>query len=38
MLDVAYVVGTVAFFAIMRGYAIGCARLGRDATDEEHVS
>jgi hypothetical protein len=33
MLDVAYVFGAVAFFAIMLAYVDGCARLGRTAAD-----
>lgn len=33
MLDLAYVLGTVAFFAAMLAYVRGCQRLGR-AHDE----
>lgn len=29
MIDLAYVLGTVAFFALMLGYVTGCERLGR---------
>ena len=29
MLDLAYVAGTVAFFALMLGYVAFCARLGK---------
>jgi hypothetical protein len=29
MIDVAYVLGTVGFFALMLAYVAGCARLGR---------
>ena len=32
MIDVAYVLGTVAFFALMLAYVRGCARLGRGAS------
>ena len=31
MIDVAYVLGTLAFFALMLLYVRGCARLGRAA-------
>lgn len=33
MLDLAYAVGTVAFFMLMLAYARACERLGRSATD-----
>jgi len=33
MLDVIYILATVAFFALMLLYVRACARLGRDATD-----
>lgn len=29
MLDVLYILGTVAFFALMLAYVAGCRRLGR---------
>ncbi|MEP6729394.1 MAG: hypothetical protein ABJE10_02095 [bacterium] len=29
MLDVLYVLGTIAFFALMLAYVAGCERLGR---------
>lgn len=29
MIDSLYVLGTLAFFALMLGYVRGCARLGR---------
>lgn len=32
MLDVIYILGTVAFFALMLLYVRVCERLGRDAT------
>jgi hypothetical protein len=31
MMDAVYVVGTLAFFALMLGYVRACERLGRDA-------
>jgi hypothetical protein len=31
VIDLAYVLGTVAFFALMLAYVRGCARLGRAA-------
>ena len=31
MIDAAYVLGTVAFFALMLAYVRGCERLGRAA-------
>lgn len=36
MMDVLYLAGSVAFFALMLAYVRGCARLGSDAsiTDE----
>jgi hypothetical protein len=33
MLDLAYVLGTVAFFGAMLAYVRGCERLGRAAPD-----
>jgi hypothetical protein len=35
MLDIVYVIGTVAFFALMLAYAAGCAKLGSAASQEE---
>jgi hypothetical protein len=35
MLDVAYVVATIAFFALMIAYVRGCERLGRAGDEEE---
>ena len=35
MMDIVYVVVTVAFFALMLAYVLGCERLGRDGTGEE---
>ena len=35
MLDVVYIAVTVAFFALMLAYVVGCERLGRDGTGEE---
>jgi hypothetical protein len=29
MLDILYVIGTLAFFALMLAYVAGCERLGR---------
>lgn len=31
MIDLAYVLGTLAFFALMLAYVRGCERLGRGA-------
>jgi hypothetical protein len=36
MLDVLYVLGTIAFFAAMAAYGRGCAALGREEGEEEH--
>ena len=33
MIDLIYVLGTVAFFALMLGYVAACERLGRDSAD-----
>jgi hypothetical protein len=33
MIDILYVLGTLAFFALMLAYVAGCARLGQ-ATDD----
>jgi hypothetical protein len=38
MLDLLYVLGTVAFFALMLAYLKGCERLGTDETNEESRS
>jgi hypothetical protein len=35
MLDVFYLIGTLAFFALMLAYVKGCERLGKDATEAE---
>jgi hypothetical protein len=35
MTDILYLVGSVAFFALMLGYVAACARLGRAAAGEE---
>ena len=35
MLDLAYIVITIAFFSLMLGYVRGCERLGRDAGAED---
>ena len=35
MLDVYYVIATVAFFALMIGYVAACARLGRVQATQE---
>jgi len=35
MLDVLYVIGTVAFFALMLAYVRACEGLGRDAEHHE---
>ena len=34
MIDIAYIVGTLAFFGLMILYAAGCDRLGRTADVE----
>ena len=34
MIDLAYLVGIVAFFALMLAYVRGCERLGRAAATE----
>ena len=34
MIDLAYVLGTLAFFALMLAYVRGCERLGRTAAAE----
>ena len=35
MMDVIYVVATLAFFALMLAYVRGCAALGRGSADAE---
>ena len=35
MIDVLYILVTVAFFALMLAYVRGCERLGQDASGEE---
>lgn len=35
MLDILYVLATVAFFGLMLGYVRGCEALGHDARDAE---
>jgi hypothetical protein len=35
MRDVLYVVGTIAFFALMLAFVRGCERLGERAADQE---
>ncbi len=35
MLDIAYVLGTIGFFALMLAYVVGCERLGRSRGGEE---
>ncbi len=35
MLDLVYIVVTLAFFALMLAYVRGCERLGREGTGEE---
>jgi hypothetical protein len=38
MLDLIYVLGTIAFFVLMLLYVRACERLGRDTTDHtEHT-
>lgn len=34
MIDLIYIIVTIAFFGLMIAYVAGCARLGRAATDE----
>ena len=33
MLDILFLLGTIAFFALMLAYVAGCERLGRAAAD-----
>ncbi len=35
MLDLVYIVVTLAFFGLMIGYVRGCEHLGKDGTTEE---
>ena len=35
MLDIVYIVVTLAFFGLMLAYVAGCERLGRDGSGEE---
>jgi hypothetical protein len=35
MLDLVYIVVTIAFFGLMLAYVRGCERLGRDGTGED---
>jgi len=35
MLDLVYIVVTLAFFGLMLAYVVGCERLGKDGTGEE---
>jgi len=35
MLDLVYIVVTLAFFGLMIAYVSGCERLGRDGTGEQ---
>ena len=37
MLDIVYILGTIAFFALMLLYVRACERLGRDATNTDHT-
>ena len=36
MIDLVYVAGTIAFFAVMIGYVRVCASLGKSQQTEEH--
>jgi hypothetical protein len=38
MLDVVYILVTLAFFALMLAYVRGCEKLGEDGTGEEDRS
>lgn len=38
MLDVLYVIGSIAFFALMLAYVAGCARLGQSADRDSSAS
>jgi hypothetical protein len=35
MLDIVYILATLAFFGLMLAYVRGCERLGRGATGEQ---
>ena len=35
MLDVVYILATLAFFGLMLAYVRGCELLGRESTEEE---
>jgi hypothetical protein len=35
MLDVVYILVTLAFFALMLAYVLGCRHLGKEGTGEE---
>ncbi len=35
MLDILYILITLAFFGLMLAYVRGCEHLGRDGTDEQ---
>jgi hypothetical protein len=35
MLDLVYILVTLAFFGLMLAYVVGCERLGRDGSGEE---
>ncbi len=37
MLDVVYVLATIAFFALMVAYVVGCDRLGAVPPDERDI-
>jgi hypothetical protein len=38
MIDLIYVFGTIAFFALMLAYVHGCALLGRTASNDVETS
>jgi hypothetical protein len=38
MIDILYLLGTLAFFALMLAYVAGCARLGQAADDTASAS
>ncbi len=38
MIDLIYVAGTIAFFALMLLYVRACERLGRDTTDHTETT
>jgi hypothetical protein len=37
MLDLAYVTGTIVFFALMLAYVRGCAALGKESEQERET-